>query len=73
MRKMNQKITRENYTPRQEGFISDMQSWFNTQILINVTHYIKIPKKKKKVIWTYQYADKNIWQNSTPIHDITVQ
>lgn len=41
----------------QVGFISDMQSWFNTQILINVTHYVKYQQRKKK---SYEHINMQI-------------
>ena len=47
MRKLNQKLQERIIHHNQMGFISDIQSGFNTQILVNVTYYIKIPKKRK--------------------------
>jgi hypothetical protein len=45
-----------------------MQGWFVIWKSINVIHYINKLKGKKKLMIISLEAEKNIWQNTTPLH-----
>ena len=52
----------------QVGFIPGMEGFFNMHKSINVINHINKLKDKNHMIISGD-AEKNIWQNSTPIYD----